>query len=63
MKGQRATVAVSLSKVAVMYGVHRTTMVRALKDLEKADLVAVERHDGRKPKVTILVAPPLADGL
>jgi hypothetical protein len=48
------TVALSLSSLLAMMGVHRDAARRGLGALESAGLVRVERHAGRKPIVTIL---------
>lgn len=47
------TVALSTKLLADM-GVARTTGYRALTALEQAGLVAVQRHPGRSPRVTLL---------
>jgi len=55
MKGDR-TVVLS-SKNLRGFGLTRNTARRALRDLEKAGLVSVERHSGRAPRVTLLEPP------
>ena len=47
----------SLSGMARI-GVKRSTASRALWQLEQAGLVSVDRNSGRKPRVTLLSAPP-----
>ena len=39
------------------WGVSRYAAMRGLAELERAGLVAVDRHSGRKARVTILPAP------
>ena len=48
-----ATVPLSIRNLATM-GISRHAAYRALAALERADLVSVARHPGRKPIVTIL---------
>lgn len=52
MKGDR-TVVLS-SKNLRGFGLTRNTARRGLRDLEAAGLVAVDRHTGRAPRVTLL---------
>lgn len=54
-------VAISLSRVAREFGVSRTALARGLAALERAELVSVERHAGRKPTVTLHDARPHQD--
>ena len=49
-------IALSVTRLAEL-GVGRHAAYRALKGLEKAGLVDVQRHPGRKPIVTVLDAP------
>ena len=49
----RRTIPLS-NKVLKAFGVDRFAKSRALKTLEKANLISVERHAGRNPIVTIL---------
>jgi hypothetical protein len=50
-------VSISMSTMDRM-GVSRFAASRGLAALEKAGLVSVVRHPGRKPVVTILTTPP-----
>jgi DNA-binding transcriptional ArsR family regulator len=47
------TVSISLSSMSQV-GVSRSAASRGLANLENAGLVTVERHSGRKPRVTIV---------
>jgi hypothetical protein len=51
-----STVALS-GEVLKPFGVDRRAGHRGLTALERAGLVAVERHRGRQPRVTLLVGP------
>ncbi len=42
------------SQILITFGVKRTTGYRLLANLERAGLVAVKRHCGRQPVVTVL---------
>ncbi len=53
---RRLTVAVNLSRLGDL-GVSRDSARRGLHALEKRGLVFVQRHPGRKPLVTVLLAP------
>ena len=44
------------------YGVNRFKLYRDLAALEKAGLIAVERHSGRHPRVKLLPAPSFQPG-
>jgi len=55
---RRRDVFLSLSRAARELGTSRSAMSRGLKFLEHAALVSVQRQSGRKPKVTLLDAPP-----
>jgi hypothetical protein len=59
---KRATIHFSIAPLSAELGVSRTTAYRALVHLERAGLVSVERHRGRKPNVTLLEAPGVLDG-
>ena len=48
-----STVRVSLSRLQVCRAVSRYAASRGLRSLERAGLVSVERHAGRKPVVTV----------
>jgi hypothetical protein len=52
-----AVIRLSVSKLH-MLGVRRHSAYRALKALEGAQLISVERHTGRSPIVTILASNP-----
>ncbi|QDU21264.1 hypothetical protein [Urbifossiella limnaea] len=54
---RRRTVAATLSRLAALGAGTRAAARRGLAALEAAGLVAVERHPGRSPVVTILDAP------
>jgi hypothetical protein len=51
-----STVALS-NEVLATFGVNRRAGHRGLTALERAGLVAVERHRGRQPRVTVLAGP------
>jgi DNA-binding transcriptional ArsR family regulator len=50
----QTTVEISLSNLRTASGISRSSASRGLAELERAGLVSVERHPGRKPSVTIL---------
>src|SRR6266511_70641 len=52
-----STVKLGLSNLEAEMGVKRDAAARGLAALEAAGLVGVERHVGRKPRVTILPQP------
>jgi hypothetical protein len=51
------TVKLGLSNLEAEMGVKRDAAARGLAALEAAGLVRVERHVGRKPRVTVLPSP------
>jgi hypothetical protein len=50
----------SISSLSAM-GVKRNAGYRAMNELERAGLISVVRHTGRKPKVTLLDVPALEE--
>jgi hypothetical protein len=53
-KKRRLTVPLPNGRLGKL-GVSRETKRRALRDLEKAGLITVDRHHGKTPKVTLVV--------
>jgi hypothetical protein len=52
-----ATIRLSVSQLASDFSISRAATYRGLESLERAGLVAIERHRGRRPIVTVLAAP------
>jgi hypothetical protein len=60
MAGMRIGPVIPLSTERLKnWGVSRWAAYRALRSMERAGLVSVERHAGRLARVTILEAPPV----
>lgn len=51
-----AQIKLSVSSLSAM-GVKRNAAYRAIKELERAGLISVIRHTGRKPRITLLDPP------